>query len=165
MNKLRYTEDRMIKIFLSLLLLTIIIFSSVSQVVKASSLEKLEKFSIHCQPFDQRKWEQGGASPIYFNFKSKDKVTVYKYHHSMFLDSDKPEKSIIKKLGKYDLSLRRLRISGDGGSYTIDRETLVMRDYQNGYNCEIFETFIDQESLMKVRINLFIQEIKNKNKF
>ena len=102
---------------------------------------------------------------LYKQSKSKDKVTVYKYHHSMFLDSDKPEKSIIKKSGKYDLSLRRLRISGDGGSYTLDRETLVMRDYVNGYNCEIFETFIDQESLMKARINLFIKEIKNKNKF
>ena len=153
------------KIFLSFLLVVMITFSGEVQVVKASSLETLEKFSIHCQPFDQRKWEEGGVSPIYFNFKSKDKVTVYKYHHSMFLDSDKPEKSIIKKSGKYDLSLRRLRISGDGGSYTLDREKLVMRDYVNGYNCEIFETFIDQESLMKARINLFIKEIKNKNKF
>ena len=159
------------KIFLSLLLLAIIVLSSEAQVVKASSLETLEKFSINCQPFDQRRWEQGGVSPIYFNFKSKDKVAVYKYHHSMFLDSDKPEESIIKKSGKYKLSLRSLRISGDGGSYTINRETLVMRetytvpDFVKSYNCEIFETFIDHESLMKVRINLFIQEIKNKNKF
>ena len=155
----------MIKIFLSLFLLATIIFSSISQVVKASSLETLEKFSIHCRPFDQRKWEQGGDSPIYFNFKSKDTVTVYRYYHSMFLDPKNPEKLIHKKSGKYNLSLKSLRIFEGGDTYTIDRATLVMRDYVNGFNCEIFETFIDQESLMKLRINLFIQEIKNKNKF
>jgi hypothetical protein len=153
------------KIFLSFLLLVMIAFSSEAQVVNTSSLETLEKFSIHCQPFNQRKWEQGGVSPVYFNFKSKDGVTVYKYHHSIFLDSDKPEKSIYKKSGKYNLSLKSLRISEDGGSYTIDRATLVMRDYINGYNCEIFKTFVDQESLMKLRIKRFIEEIKNKNKF
>lgn len=155
----------MIKIFLSLLLLVTIIFSSISQVVKASSLETLEKFSIHCRPFDQRKWEQGGLSPIYFNFNSKDTVTVYRFYNSMFLDPKNPEKLIHKKSGKYILSLKSLRIFEDGDTYTIDRATLVMRDYVNGFNCEIFETFIDQESLMKLRINLFIQEIKKKNKF
>ena len=82
-----------------------------------------------------------------------------------FLESVKPERLIYKKSGKYNLSLKSLRISEDGRSYTIDRATLVMKDYINSYNCEIFETFVDQESLMKARINLFIQEIKNKNKF
>jgi hypothetical protein len=153
------------KIFLSFLLVLMITFSSEAQVIKASSLETLEKFSIDCQPFDQRKWEQGGVSPVYFNFKSKDEVTIYKYNHSFFLESVKPERLIYKKSGKYNLSLKSLRISEDGGSYTIDRATLVMKDYINSYNCEIFETFVDQESLMKERINLFIQEIKNKNKF
>ncbi len=153
------------KKFLSFLLVVMITFLGEVQVVKAYSLETLEKFSIHCQPFDQRKWEQGGNSPIYFNFKSKDAVTVYKYYHSMFLDPKNPEKLIDKKSGKYNLSLKSLRIFEGGNIYTIDRETLVMRDYVNGFNCEIFETFIDQESLMKLRINLFIQEIKNKNKF
>jgi hypothetical protein len=153
------------KIFLSFLLLVMIAFSSKAQVIKASSLETLEKFSIDCQPFDQRKWEQGGVSPVYFNFKSKDAVTVYKYYHSAFLDPKNPDKLIYKKSGKYNLSLKSLKILEDGNSYTIDRETLVMRDYINGFNCKIFETFIDQEFLMKARINLFIQEIKNKNKF
>jgi len=165
------------KLFLSLLLV-IVVLPSEAQVVKTSSLETLEKFSIVCSHFrDGSDWEKGGETPIYFNFKSKDQVTIFKYHNSIYLDPDKPEKLIYKNSAKYFLSLRSLRIDEDVGSYTINRATLEMRSSSGSgssfrihgpHNCEIIEKLFsddDLENIMRLRINRYIQEIKNKNKY
>ena len=147
-------------------MISVLLFLNLN-VVKSANLDILENFTIDCQPFDKRKWEQGGSSPVYFNFKSKNKVIIYSYYHSMFLSPSNPDKIISKKEGKYRLSLDELRIFENGSLYNINRSNLVMKDKNNigNYNCEIFETFLDTETLMKIRVNLYIQEIKNKNKF